>query len=602
VVRFGGIIHLTTMADITIDQAIQLALEHQSAGRHEQAVVLLSRVAELAPRWPDVRNQIGISLQHQGRHEPAIEAFRKALDIDSNYAAAHGNLATSLAALGRRDEAIAAAKQCVELVPDVAEAWSNLGNLLRDAGRFSDSTAAYHKAIRLRPQLAELHNNLGNVLKDQCAIDAALASFRRAVEIKPDYHAAWSNLLYTMHFSPALSPREIFEQHVAWAKIHADPLTESAPPHANDRDTGRRLRVGLVSPDFREHPVGRFIMPLMREHDSREMEIYCYSDVANGNGMTLRLRERAEQWIDATKLDDAQLAARVCNDRIDILIDLAGHTAGNRLLAFARKPAPVQMTYLGYPDTTGMAAMDWRISDGVADPSGDAESLHCENLLRLTGPAWCFDPPTASPDVECAGDDGRVTFGCFNALAKLNPAVLATWATIVAQMTGARLVIKSVGASDEQVAHRLRHVFASAGVEPDRIELLSPMAEHQDHLAAYRGIDIALDPFPYCGTMTTCEALWMGVPVVTLAGATHLERVGASLLTACDLPDFIARDRDEYVQIAAELARDPARRVALRSSMRNRLRHSPLTDAALFARGFERAMRDAWRAWCSRTT
>jgi protein O-GlcNAc transferase len=383
-----------------------------------------------------------------------------------------------------------------------------------------------------------------------------------------------------------------------WHRQHAEPLAQLIAPHANDPNPDRRLRIGYISPDFRDHPVGRFMLPLLKSHDHREFEIFCYGDGAAPDEMTAKLQTCADIWRHTAGQTHADL---IRQDRIDILVDLAGHTLNNRLLVFAQKPSPVQITYLGYPGTTGLAAMDYRLTDVNADPPGETESFCTEELIRLPRTAWCFsaldeNPAIADPPAVRAG---HVTFGSFNNLAKLNPPLLQLWAKILQSIPNSRLLLKAKALNSKSVQDRLRESASTAGIPADRLDLcgwLSPV----DHLARYSRIDIALDTYPYHGTTTTCEALWMGVPVITLAGSVHLSRVGVSLLSNAGLPELIAQSPEDYVSIATELAGDLPRLADLRRTLRQRMETSPLMDAAQFARDVESAYRAVWRRWCQK--
>jgi predicted O-linked N-acetylglucosamine transferase (SPINDLY family) len=352
------------------------------------------------------------------------------------------------------------------------------------------------------------------------------------------------------------------------------------------------LRVGYVSPDLYQHSVAFFLEPILAHHDRSRFEPIVYSDTARPDAVTARLRARAAAWHEVRGLSDDQLARRIAASEIDVLIDLAGHTAGNRMGVFARRPAPVQVSYLGYPNTTGLAAIDYRITDATADPPGDADALHTEKLLRLPRCAWCYQPSPLAPPVapSPAMKNGFVTFGCFNALPKMNDPLLQLWAKLIASVPNARLVLKSPGLKSEAAAAHVRDVLESAGLAADRFDLLPPVHPYAAHLASYETIDIALDTYPYNGTTTTCDALWMGVPVLTRAGRTHVSRVSASLLAAAGLPDWVTPTDDDYLARATRAAADIDALTALRSRLRDRMAASPLCDGQAMARAFEDAL------------
>jgi predicted O-linked N-acetylglucosamine transferase (SPINDLY family) len=343
--------------------------------------------------------------------------------------------------------------------------------------------------------------------------------------------------------------------------------------------------------------VSYFFEPVLAAHDAAAFEVFCYSDAPVADAVTQRLRAQAGQWRDIAGLSDERVAALIRADRIDLLVDLAGHTARNRLLVFARRPAPVQATWLGYPNTTGLAAIDFRVTDAVSDPPGQTEAWHTEELVRLAGPFSCYAPPAESPPVSPlpALAAGHVTFGCLNNLAKLTPPTVALWAQLLGAVAGSRLLLKASGLADAETAARLRQEFAGQGIDPARLDLRGAGQSVARHLGVYHQVDVALDPFPYNGTTTTCEALWMGVPVVTLAGDAHVSRVGASLLTHLDLTACIAESPAAYVDRARGLAGDLARLAVLRAGLRERLRASPLCDGPGFTRQLEDAFRAMWR-------
>jgi len=387
--------------------------------------------------------------------------------------------------------------------------------------------------------------------------------------------------------------------HRDWAMAHASSL-HPFTFHDNNRDPARPLRVGFVSPDLRHHPVARFLLALLRHHDKSNCEIYCYADPTKPDETTATLRQFADHWRNTLGRSDDQLAEQIRDDRIDILIDLAGHTSRTRLLMFARKPAPIQATYLGYPNTTGLKAIDWRITDAIADPPGQTESLHTEHLMRLPT-AWCFEPPTDAPSVASlpALANKHITFGSFSNFAKVSETTLRLWSKVMSSTPNSRLIIKSIGLDEPQTQQRIHHRLREAGIDHARVDLLGRVESFSAHLRRYERIDIALDTFPYHGTTTTCEAMWMGVPVVTLAGTVHVSRVGVSLLTAAGFAEWIAQSTEQYAPIAHDLAGNLQKLTQLRSSLRQRLSASALCDGTTFARNFESAMRQMWKTWLS---
>ena len=620
-----------TMPALTIPQALALALQHHQAGRlqpaeqlyrqilaqqpqHAEALHLLGVIANqtghsgeavnligqaiaLNPRFPAALNNLGIALQDLGRVDEAIAAHRQALALDPNDAATYSNLGNALQDNGQLDEALAAFRQAIALNPNHAKAYSNLGNVLEAKGQLPEAIAACRQALALDPNLFEANANLGNALMEDGQLDAALIACRKALALRPNHAGIHSNLVFRMHYHPAMDAPTLAAEHRRWNHQHAQPLQPFIPPHRNDRSPDRRLRIGYVSPDFREHPVGRFLLPLLAHHDHNNFEIFAYAQLPASDAMTAQLRSHTDHWHGLARVSDPQAAELIGAHQIDILIDLAGHTANSRLLVFARKPAPVQVTYLGYPDTTGLATMDYRLTDAWADPPGQTESYHSEALVRLDPCAWCYQP-RASPPVT-PRPDGPITFGSFNTFVKVTAPMLHLWSRILKAVPDSRLLLKALALGSESTRQRVRGLLGQEGIGPERLELRGGEPHYADHLALYHRIDVALDTFPYHGTTTTCEALWMGVPVVTLAGSCHVSRVGVSLLTTAGLPELVATTTEEYLQIAASLAHDRPRLTHLRATLRPQLQQSPLMDAPRFARTIEAAYRQMWRQWCA---
>ena len=602
---------------------------HQK-GQYQDALGLIGRAIGLRADVADFHANYALALTSLGILAQAIDSHNRALALDPRCGAALGGLAKLRRRQGRLDEAEQLLRALTAARPSVA-AWISLGELLALRGRHSEAHRAYQDGLRLDPNNAHAHNGLGMLLYREHRYDDALLAFRTALRHAPafaeplrnmpaplvaqgrvdeavvacreylsrhpqDASAASLPLLlahYTSHDRAAL-----FAEHVAWAQHYAPPgppSPSSSGQEDEDRNTDRRLRIGYVSPDFRQHSVAFFIEPLLQAHDRAAVELFCYSDVVAVDDVTLRLQRRADHWRAVAGLTDDQFCAQVRADRIDILVDLAGHTAGNRLLAFAQRPAPVQATYLGYPDTTGLRAIDYRITDAVADPGGDV--FHSESLVRLPRCAWCYRPPDSSPHPNAlpAKECGSITFGSFNALAKLSSETRDLWSQALAGMPGSRLMLKSAALGEESTSRRVADALAARGIEADRLLLRGHDALIKHHLRTYHEVDIALDTFPYHGTTTTCDALWMGVPVVCMTGDSHVSRVGASLLDAVGLGELSADSPRRFVDAAVTLAADLSRLAKLRSTLRGTMQRSPLMDAAALARAMESSYRDMWR-------
>ncbi|MHB8624348.1 MAG: O-linked N-acetylglucosamine transferase, SPINDLY family protein [Sulfuricaulis sp.] len=544
-----------------IESWILLTQVYARLGRPEQVETSCCEIIRIKPDSQDAYYHLGCALMFQNKNEEAIEAFRRLLQLNPDHALTH----------------------------------LHMGNFSKNIGA---ALQYYQRAAQLQPNLAEAHAAVGTALVNCGRIDEAIASFRKGLQINPGLPGLHSNLLFALNYSPAYDAPAIFSEHVRWGGIFA---RLAAPLHANVPNAERRLRVGYVSPDFREHSVAYFLESLLANHSADEIETFCYAEVSRSDSTTERLRLLSGHWHNTVGINDRELAIRIRADGIDILVDLAGHSMNNRLSVFATKPAPVQVTYLGYPNTTGLTAIDYRLTDAWADPAGSADDYCTEKLVRLPHGFLCYQPPgelppvVRPPVVSCR----HITFGSFNNLSKVTPEVISVWASILRVVPDARLVIKNYSFSDPTVRERYWQLFAQHGINVDRLDFRARDTTIADHLNSYGAIDIALDTFPYNGATTTCEALWMGVPVITLAGRMHAGRVGVSLLSQVGLAELIAESPESYVAVARKLAENTDNLVHLRVAMREQLDHSPLCDGKNFAQDVELAYRSMWRAWCA---
>ncbi len=552
------------------------------------------------PNFVDAHNNLGNVLKGQGRLKAAESAYRRALEINPDYVEALSNLGIVLLDQGRLEESESVYRRALEISPAYVNAYCNLGNVLKRLGKLEESVAICRRALEIQPDNAEIYNNLGTSLQRLGRMEEAIEAFQKSLSARPNYQMAHSNLLLCMNYIPRFGPADIYEESVRWNERHGTPPAESHQPHANSRDPERRLRIGYISPDFRTHSVAYFFEPLLSALDRRAVEVFCYADVVRPDRTTGRLRSLADVWRSVVGMRNDEIIEQIRRDGIDILVDLSGHTSQNRLLIFAAKPAPIQATWLGYPNTTGLTAIDYRITDEIADPETD-DRYYSESLVRLPEGFLCYGPPLDAPAVartNPAATAGSVTFGSFNNLAKVTKQVIQTWARVLAAVPDSRMLVKQVYMSEEGAGEELLAAFEAEGIDPARVEIRSRIPSKQKHLALYGKVDVALDPFPYNGTTTTCEALWMGVPVVTLRGDRHSGRVGASLLERVGLSDLVAGDPEGYVAIASELARDAERLGRLRETLRDRMQRSSLCDAEGFAHHMEAAFREMWRRWC----
>ncbi|HXI58795.1 MAG TPA: tetratricopeptide repeat protein, partial [Polyangia bacterium] len=590
---------------IALRAAVDLFRAERFAEAEAACRAVLAADPDCGPAW----ERLAFTCDRLGRPAEAMAFFEEAIARLANPAQAHHNLAVLLHQQGETDAALSHYRRAIDAGCDDPLLHSNFGCLLRDLGQMQASADQLARAVAADPSLAHAHSNLGVTLCLQARAAEGLPHLRLATVLKPDWTVGWSNLLLCLNYADDLSPDQIAAAHRLYGRRFGRDAVETAattpaPTAGGHRDPRRRLRVGLVSPDLRQHSVAYFLEPLLQARRPEQVEYIAYACRDRADQVTERLRRIVDGWRSIEHLPDSDAAALVRADAIDVLIDLAGHTAHNRLGLFALRPAPVQMTYLGYPNTTGLHAIDWRITDRWADPPGQTESLHSERLLRLADGFLCYRPRADGPAVQAPPVDatGRITFATFNQLAKVSSRALALWGRILAAVPGSRLLIKGPAFADAATRAAFAARLGASPLAAHDVQLLPPLADEHEHLAAYGQVDIALDTTPYGGTTTTCEALWMGVPVITLAGAAHAARVGASLLQRAGLAELVATSADEYVRLAVALAgqasRDRLR--GLRAGLRQRLVTSGLTDGPRFAAGFEDGLRSVWRDHCQR--
>lgn len=539
-----------------------------------------------------------------GRLVEAERLYRVLLARDGSSPELWNNLGIVLGDLKRPAEAAAALRIALALRPGYDKALVGLGAAAYGAERLDEAVRCWDRALRAIPaQSAGVWFNLGVALQLCGSTTAAMAAFDKAEALMPGDPRVASQRLLCLNYLDLPGEHLLAEHRRFDARFgDRDGRPPPASPHTNKPDPEKRLRIGYLSVEFRKHLGGYFLTPLFEGADRDRFEIICYSILpdAQADAHTARFKAQADGWRTVGNLDDEALAAQIRADGIDILVDLAGHSGLNRLPMLARRPAPVQVTWLGYPNGTGMASVDYRIVDPVSDPIGPTDAHAVETLARLPAPFLCFRPPASAPPVVPlpAGATGAVTFGSFNKLSKITDGTVALWAEVLRRVPDAHLLLKDRPLSDPGTAAMVRARFAAAGIDPTRLDLVGFIKDADGHLAAYNRIDIALDPHPYNGTITTCDCLWMGAPLVTLAGERHAARVGASLMTAIGLPELVAATPDRYAEIAAELAGDLSRLMRLRMGMRERVRTSALCDEGRFMRNLETAYRLMWRRWC----
>ena len=537
--------------------------------------------------------RLGFALAKLGRHDEAERALRAAVALAPHDAEAWDTLCFVLKNRGALAEAVAAHRRATGLQPARALSWHNLGHALQFSGRPAEALAAHERAVAAEPASAPAHFGHALALQACHRISEAVAAYDATLALAPAHHAARSQRLMARQYVDGVTREELFREHAAFGAAVGEARPRS---FANAPDPARRLRVAFLSPDLRTHSVAYFLEPLLAHLDRAAFEVFLYHDHFVTDATSEKLRGFATCWRNFIGQPGAAVEAAIRADAPDVLVDLAGHTGLNRLELFARRLAPVQLSYLGYPGTTGLRAMDFRFVDAVTDPPDDAEKFHTEKLVRFAPTAWSYAPPADAPEPALPpGARGEpVTFGCFNNLAKVTDAALAAWRRLLDTVPGSRLRLKADGLGEAATAGHFRARLARAGLAFARVELCGCTPTTAAHLALYRDLDVALDTFPYHGTTTTCEALWMGVPVVTLRGDRHASRVGASLLTAVGHVEWITRDWDDYVRIAAALT------TTARPGLRDAMRRSALLDHAGQAARFGAALRECWTAWCGR--
>lgn len=564
--------------------------------RFDEAAAALQEAIQRQPDYAEAYNNLGIALMEAGQARQSIAAFENAIRLAPRDARKQMNFARALEWCRHYEAARAAAETSVTLDPSNADAWNQLGVVRFKLNEPALAIEAFHKAIALNPQLANAHNNLGNVLREQGRIAESIKARRAAIAIDPDHLDAWSNVLYTIHFDTTYDGAAILAEHRKWAALRADALAPSPATFANDRDANRPLRVGYVSPDLRHHVVGLFLLPLLVHRDPSQFHVTCYADVLTPDATSDQLRAHSDTWRLTRALSDDALTEQIEADQIDILVDLAQHSAGHRLLIFARKPAPVQVTYLGYPSTTGLSAIDYRLTDRFLDPPDQHRPFYSERNAYLESTYWCYAAPALAVDVNAlpATTRGHVTFGCLNSSAKVSDDAMHAWARILLAVPRSRLILH---ANPGEFRDRALTLFAAQGIGVDRITFHARVTI-ANYFSLYNDIDIALDPFPYCGATTTLDALWMGVPVVSLVGDIAVQRAGLSILSRLGLSDLATTSTDAYISTAVKLAVDVERLSSLRRGLRERMRSSPLMNAPAFTRDVERLFRQMWQQWC----
>lgn len=626
------------LRDARAETLLKAGNAHEDGGQPEHAIPLYEAATQVSPDMARAHLNLGNALLATADHGGALRAYEAALQIDTGYADAYFNVGNVLARMGRLDAAVSAYERTVAIRPDFADAYVALGAALDDLQRHDLAIASYGKALAIAPDYAEVrcnlalsqrelglfsealancrvaeiskphsalvHDCLGQILKDLGHLDAAQACYRKALELEPMRVDTHSSLIFLLNYSDATDTGLAFAE----AQRYGAAVSQSHAVYtvcAERLKADKRLRVGFVSGDLRSHPVSYFleaVLHALANVSPRQIDIFCYANHFSSDAVTERIKSLSDGWCVVARLTDRAFCQRIREDSIDILIDLSGHTAHNRLPAFAYRPAPVQLSWLGYFGTTGLTTMDYVLADSWCLPTGE-EANFTEEIWRLPDTRLCFTPPDVALEVGAlpAGTHGLFTFGCFNNLSKMTAKVIAVWARVLLCVPDSQLFLKSPQLADPVVRRQIIEAYESHGVNAGRL-VLEGLSSRADYLACYQRVDIALDPFPYTGGTTTAEALWMGVPVVTLRGEQFLARQGVGLLMNAGLPDWIASDQEDYVLRAARHAGDLSALANLRAVLRQQVLASPIFNATRFAGHLETSLRAIWIERCSKLT
>jgi protein O-GlcNAc transferase len=605
-----------------LDATYLLGLVYQNTGRNELAISSYEKVLLLSNCHTDALNNLGTTYESTGDTARALACYKKAVQCDPHHFLANYNLGRTARLTGETSTAITALRTALradsrsvpvllelglalksrgdladaltyllkarDISPDNPAIYNILGNTYQLKGELKQAISCYQSAIQFQPAFAEAYNNLGSSYVAMGDVASALENYRKATEFRTDWNGAASNILLTENYVSG-SQQDLFYRHIQWGNSLQTPA-QPEPPCLKSRGTNK-IRIGYVSPDLRAHSVAWFLMAILENYNRDLFHVTCFSDTSSPDSVTSEIRSLAGDWQNISGFSDNQVFELVKKCNIDILVDLAGHTANNRLGVFAMQAAPVQVSYLGYPNTTGLKTVKYRITDDIADPPGEADTLHTEKLIRLPDCFLCYTPGKESPEISPAPFEINhyITFGSFNVLAKMSDECIKAWGTILQQTKSSKLILKSAGLDDPDTRIFISKRFMQYEIEPQRIEMIPRTKDIRSHLQLYNRVDISLDTFPYNGTTTSCESLWMGVPVITLTGDRHAGRVGSSILTQVGLEELIADNTEQYISAARSLAEDTKRIYSYRETLRNRMANSPLCDGTGFTRSLENA-------------
>ncbi|WP_052507196.1 tetratricopeptide repeat protein [Desulfonatronovibrio magnus] len=569
---------------------LNLGNVHQKQENKSEALRCYQQALKLRPDFAQAYNNQGNILRDMGQDQEALESYHKALNIAPDYADALSNLGNLLRKLGKHEQALSVFNKALKSNPGLAQGYCNRGNLFKDMQQPEAALKDYNQALELNPELADGYFNRGALLVQLGFLDQALNDFEKTLAINPGNIKAFDILLFFLNCHPDMSTQDVFARH----REYGQSLTSAYAPRKYLSKAGQKLRIGYVSADFNLHSVAWFIRPVLDNHDPEKFEIFCYYNSDKEDQITREIQSMNLTWRNIHRLSHDQTMQQVLQDKIDILIDLSGHTYGNRLPLFAKRAAPVQVTYLGYPNTTGLQSMDWRIVDAVTDPPGMTERYNTEQLYRLPGCFLCYRPGNDVPEAGSLPlhNNGFVTFGSFNDLVKISKDTIALWAQVLNAVPGSKFILKGRYLNDPYALNIWQKRFSKAGIDLDRVNFVPSGGDTKEHLSWYNRVDIALDTYPYHGTTTTCEALYMGVPVITMTGDRHVSRVGTSILNSLNLGELTAGSEQLYIEKARRLAADQVRLSELHTSLRGLMKQ----DEKKFVLGLEQAYMHMWES------
>lgn len=601
-------LHNYTAASAAFKRAIAIQPDHVESlynlagvllhlGLLDDAVFYYNQLLIYRPRMTEALEGLGYVRKLQGKYSHAIECYEKSIQINEHNFAAYCAIGDILQTQKKFEESLLSYQQAIERAPTEGLPHNNMGNSLSKLGRYHEALNSYQKSIALSPDIQEAYINLAWTYREYGMLPESFKCFEKLKERMPLSHQSQSDFLFSLNYDPSISKAALHHYAQEWWQLFGSKAVQYH--HSPSKDMSGKLKIGFISPDFSSHPVGFFLLPLLRELDRSKFEIWCYAEMAEhlSDATTEKIKQHVDKWQITSSMSDAQAAAKIYSDKIDILIDLAGHTANNRLMVLAHKPAPVQINWLGYVCTTGLETIDYRLTDAIADPPDDTP--YCtEKLIRLPHGFFCYSSPEKYSEIPVlpASINNYVTFGSFNNLPKITPEVIDTWSQILDKTPQSRLLFTSSQFVDTTVQKKYLELFQRCGVDPARIRF-SRNVSLQEYFSLLSSVDIGLDPFPHNGHTITCDTLWMGVPVITLRGDRYASRMGSSILTLLGLQELIGETPDEYIAKAVSLANDTDRLNNLRHNLRARIIQCDYGNTKQFARDFEKTLLALWNKY-----